>query len=424
MCTAWVALQDTDLGNGAMRTIVGSHRWGLLQDSANFGKKDLEGLRARLSTQEISGAWIDEPCVLREGEVSFHHCLTLHGSGPNLSDTARLCLISHMMPGDTSYRESRAVSPEHAVPRSRRPSGPAVRRPLLAGHVAALAPQDRRTHRGAADMGVTHRIRIHWGYYMQYAPYPWHHAGYTWDGGITVEKGAIRRCWLVDFSGYYGDVRETLVELQKPQWNWEPPTTQNRLGGIMFELDGDAQSRIRFSTKAIEFDFTVGELLDHGVIRKHLGQPYSNVDVTVIQDGFDPLLDQASELEAMTKADGRLRRLIHATDITAPVYRWFRADWAWAPPGRHVELAVDISERSEARPDSTDRFQRVLQVTFRCVAAAADPGESIEDVVQRGSAHRPGNAGDVASLPYRIFVSGERSMQGGAVFPGPERSID
>ena len=28
MCTAWVALQDTDLGNGAMRTIVGSHRWG------------------------------------------------------------------------------------------------------------------------------------------------------------------------------------------------------------------------------------------------------------------------------------------------------------------------------------------------------------------------------------------------------------
>ena len=233
-------------------------------------------------------------------------------------------------------------------------------------------------------MGVTHRIRIHWGYYMQYAPYPWQHAGYTWDGGITVEKGAIRRCWLVDFSGYYGDVRETLVELDKPHWNWEPPTTQNRLGGILFELDGDAQSRIKFSTKAIEFEFTVGELLDHGVIRKHLGQPYSNVDVTVIQDGFDPLLDQASELQAMTKADGRLRRLIHATDITAPVYRWFRADWAWAPPGRHVELAVDISERSEARPDSTDRFQRFLQVTFRCVAAAADPGESIEHVVAAG----------------------------------------
>ena len=256
-------------------------------------------------------------------------------------------------------------------------------------------------------MGVIHRIRIHWGYYMQYAPYPWQHAGYTWDGGISADQGAIRRSWRIDFSGYYGDVRETLVELDRPQWNWEPPTAQNRLGGILFELEGDARSRVRFATKSIEFEFTVGELIDRGVIRKHLGQPYSNVDVTVIQDGFDPLLDQAWELEAMTKADGRLRRLIDAVDLAAPVYRWFRADWAWAPPGRHVELAVDIPDRPESRPGSTDRFQRFLQVTFRCVAAAADAGESIEHVVQRGSAHRPGNAGDVASLPYRIFVSGE-----------------
>ena len=256
-------------------------------------------------------------------------------------------------------------------------------------------------------MRVIQKIRIHWGYYMQYAPYPWHHVGHTWDGGIRVEKGEIRRSWLIDFSGNYGDVRETLVELEKPQWNWEPPTTQNRLGGIMFEFDGDAQSRIGFSTKAIEFEFTVGELIDNGVIRKHVGQPYSNVDVTVIQDGFDPLLDQAWELKAMTKADGRLRRLIHATDITAPVYRWFRADWAWASPGRHVDLVVDIPDLSEGRPDSTDWFKRFLQVTFRCVGAAARPGESIEDVVQRGSAHRPGSAGNVASLPYSIFISGE-----------------
>ena len=31
----------------------------------------------------------------------------LHGAGPNLSDAPRLCLISHMMPGDTGYRLSR-----------------------------------------------------------------------------------------------------------------------------------------------------------------------------------------------------------------------------------------------------------------------------------------------------------------------------
>ncbi len=51
---------------------------------------------------------------------------------------------------------------------------------------------------------------------MQYAPYPWQHAGYAWDGGISAEQGTIRRSWLIDFSGHYGDVRETLVELEQP----------------------------------------------------------------------------------------------------------------------------------------------------------------------------------------------------------------
>ncbi len=261
-------------------------------------------------------------------------------------------------------------------------------------------------------MGAIHKIRIHWGYYMQYAPYPWQHAGYAWDGAIGVDRGAIRRCWRIDFSGYYGDVRETLVALETPQWDWEPPTAQNRLGGILFELEGDARSRVRFITRSIVFEFSVGELIDRGVIRRHLGQPYSNVDVTVIRDGFDPLLDQDQELEAMTRADGRLRRMVHAGDLAAPVHRWFRADWAWAPPGHHVGLAIDVSDhRPDGRTESGDPMLRLLQVTFRCVAAAVDPGEPIDRVVQRGSAHRPGNAGDVASLPYSIFVSGQEACR-------------
>ena len=126
MCTAWVALQDTDLGNGAMRTIVGSHRWGCWR-TAPTSAGPLEGLQARLSAQEMSGAWIDEPCVLRAGEVSFHHCLTLHGSGPNVSDAPRLPMIAHMMPGDTSYRKHASSTTQHGVPRPLR--APASRSP-------------------------------------------------------------------------------------------------------------------------------------------------------------------------------------------------------------------------------------------------------------------------------------------------------
>jgi ectoine hydroxylase-related dioxygenase (phytanoyl-CoA dioxygenase family) len=97
MCTAWVALQDTDLSNGGMRTIVGSHKTGMAEDAYTFGEKDLDALQARFSKGR---QWIDEPCIIKAGHASFHHALTFHGSGPNLSDQPRWNFIVHMMPQD------------------------------------------------------------------------------------------------------------------------------------------------------------------------------------------------------------------------------------------------------------------------------------------------------------------------------------
>ena len=57
------------------------------------------------------GEWSDEPCVLKAGEASFHHALTFHGSGPNFTDKPRMCVIAHMMPGDTTYRAGRQAHP-------------------------------------------------------------------------------------------------------------------------------------------------------------------------------------------------------------------------------------------------------------------------------------------------------------------------
>lgn len=103
MCTAWIALQDTDLTNGGMRTIVGSHKWGLIEGSDSFFDQDLEALAERFAAQGGS-PWLDEPCILKAGEVSFHHALTFHGSGANRTQQPRLSLVSHLMPGDTAYR--------------------------------------------------------------------------------------------------------------------------------------------------------------------------------------------------------------------------------------------------------------------------------------------------------------------------------
>lgn len=110
MCTAWVALQDTDLSNGGMRTIVGSHKWGVIPESDGFHTQDLEQLAQRFA-QQGQGAWLDEPCILKAGQASFHHSLTFHGSGPNTTDQPRLSIVAHMMPGDTVYRAGRQWHP-------------------------------------------------------------------------------------------------------------------------------------------------------------------------------------------------------------------------------------------------------------------------------------------------------------------------
>src|SRR5882757_9388759 len=85
-CARCGSLQDTDLTNGGMRTIVGSHKWGLIPDADSFHDKDLEGLKGKYAKGR---EWIDEPCILKAGEASIHHCLCMHGSGPNLTNDPR-----------------------------------------------------------------------------------------------------------------------------------------------------------------------------------------------------------------------------------------------------------------------------------------------------------------------------------------------
>jgi ectoine hydroxylase-related dioxygenase (phytanoyl-CoA dioxygenase family) len=40
---------------------------------------------------------------MKAGQVSFHHALTIHGSGPNASAEARRSMAVHLMTGETTY---------------------------------------------------------------------------------------------------------------------------------------------------------------------------------------------------------------------------------------------------------------------------------------------------------------------------------
>ena len=113
MLTAWVALVDVDTRNGCMEFVPGSHKWGLLPDS-DFFAQDLDVLQK--SIESHSGKSFETvPAILPAGSVSFHHCLTIHGSRPNLSDAPRLSMVLHLQPEGTYYKRGTPAEPHANV---------------------------------------------------------------------------------------------------------------------------------------------------------------------------------------------------------------------------------------------------------------------------------------------------------------------
>lgn len=100
MLTAWVGFHDVDEDNGAVSFVDGSHRWDV--QGLDFFSQDLASLEAGLTAR---GHRLDiRPSRMRRGQVSFHHCGTVHGSGPNRGTAPRRSLAIHLQPGDNRWR--------------------------------------------------------------------------------------------------------------------------------------------------------------------------------------------------------------------------------------------------------------------------------------------------------------------------------
>ena len=100
MLTAWIPCADVSGLDGAMSMVDGSHRWTdelqIKWESAPFSV-----INAVLAQRDATLV----PIELRRGQVSFHHCKTLHGSGPNLGASPRRSLVVHFQPGNNEYVE-------------------------------------------------------------------------------------------------------------------------------------------------------------------------------------------------------------------------------------------------------------------------------------------------------------------------------
>ena len=113
--TVHIALDEQTLENGSLHFIPGSHRWSGVQGEGegeggerrplpvtDFNFADMEGIMAVL-TEEERERFRPVPGLLKKGEMSIHHPLTVHGSYPNHSDGPRRAAVVNYFVGRSRH---------------------------------------------------------------------------------------------------------------------------------------------------------------------------------------------------------------------------------------------------------------------------------------------------------------------------------
>jgi ectoine hydroxylase-related dioxygenase (phytanoyl-CoA dioxygenase family) len=102
LLTAWIPFHDCDEERGPLVVLDKSHRWSGLQSMRHFNNPNLSELTDQLQTE--GKQVVKVPMTLKKGQVSFHHCWTIHGSYPNRSQHHRQALAVHLQDRDNHYR--------------------------------------------------------------------------------------------------------------------------------------------------------------------------------------------------------------------------------------------------------------------------------------------------------------------------------
>jgi len=93
--TAWVAITDATVDNGAMRMVPGSHGEQLAHRDT-FAANNLLSRGQEIEVEVDDARGVD--VVLRAGEMSLHHVRMVHGSPANRSDDRRIGFAIRYIP--------------------------------------------------------------------------------------------------------------------------------------------------------------------------------------------------------------------------------------------------------------------------------------------------------------------------------------
>ena len=106
--TAWVALTPATITNGCMRFALGTHRLGNVEHHNTYAADNMlsHGQTARIDVRR----WPHFDNELDPGEMSLHHALLAHASGPNTTEHQRGGICIRYLPGRIAYTREPAVS--------------------------------------------------------------------------------------------------------------------------------------------------------------------------------------------------------------------------------------------------------------------------------------------------------------------------
>ncbi len=91
LVTAWIPLSPATPKSGCMDFVAGSHKNAILEHEDTF---DEDNLLSRGQEVKVDVADADKTAIeIHPGQMSLHHGLTIHGSGPNSSDDRRIALV-------------------------------------------------------------------------------------------------------------------------------------------------------------------------------------------------------------------------------------------------------------------------------------------------------------------------------------------
>ena len=88
--TAWLAITDANEENGCMRMWSGSHKEKIKDHKDTYNK---DNLLTRGQTVQNVPIEKTTPNILKAGQLSLHHPMIVHGSGPNKSNQRRIGFV-------------------------------------------------------------------------------------------------------------------------------------------------------------------------------------------------------------------------------------------------------------------------------------------------------------------------------------------